>query len=202
MEAHENNPSPQSVLSSHPNTLHSNTMPIRKTNADCGFPCSSIHNKDGQCDVFLQQGVMYFLYKALQRATGAKLCCKARFCNETEENIITCSSDTMIVYRVVRTSKSSDPNESSTDGGSSLQVVCEYPFSGEILSIAPIPLRIVFSCSPTERRDAIIMSFKGYYVSIVAFDSQNDELYNVECYDFHKESVVALDSRDSRLCEE
>ena len=165
-----------------------------------GCPHSSIHAIFWQCDVFLQQGVMYFLYKALQRATGAKLCCKARFCNDTEENIITCSSDTMIVYRVVRKSKSPHSDENSKESGYSLQVVCEYPFSGEILSIAPIPMRVVSSCSPTEQRDAIIMAFKGYYVSIVAFDSQNDELYNIECYDFYKESVVALDSRGSELC--
>ena len=146
-------------------------------------------------------GSMYFLYKELQRAVGAKLCCKAYFCSDSEENIITCSSDTMVVYRVVRTVSDSGEETDATKNEYHLRVVCEFPFAGEILSIAPIPLKQVSPYSATGRRDVLIMSFKGFYVSVVAFDTQSEELYNIECYDFHKEAVVTIDSRSEGNCE-
>ena len=157
--------------------------------------------KATQHPTLFHSGSMYFLYKELQRAVGAKLCCKAYFCNDSEESIITCSSDTMVVYRVVRTATDSGEETGATKNEYHLRVVCEFPFAGEILSIAPIPLKQVSPYSATGRRDALIMSFKGFYVSVVAFDTQSEELYNIECYDFHKEAVVTIDSRSEGNCE-
>ena len=137
---------------------------------------------------------MYFLYDELQRATGAKLCCRAHFCNETDENIVVCSSDTMIVYQIVHY-KENVSNESGNETTAyKLRLIAEYPLSGEVLCIAPIPMNIVFPTTDSSKRDALIMSFKGNYMSIVSYDSYDSSIQTVERYNLNREAVIGKNS--------
>lgn len=138
---------------------------------------------------------MYFLYKELQKAIGAKYCCTCHFYNERTENIIACSSDTIVIYEVIQLSEV-DPNVPSPFR---LKVMEQYSFCGEILSIACIPLKVVSPLSTQPNRDAIILSFKGNYVSILAYNDQEGDLSNIECYDFNKEAAIALNRISWRM---
>ena len=164
---------------------------MRKEEIDTCYPCHiPALDQDDRKARFL----MYFLYKEIQKAVGAKLCCVAHFFDDQEENIVTCSSDTMIVYSVVRLTELTPEELESNIPPFRLKVVGQYSFSGEILSIAPIPFHSVSPYGSGPKRDALVLSFKGYYVSIIVFDDQNGDLLNVSCYDFHKDAVIALDS--------
>ena len=137
---------------------------------------------------------MYFLYDELQRAIGGKLCCSAHFCNEVDENIVVCSSDTMIVYQVV-SYRVQDTNEHGNKRVAyQLRLVSEYPLSGEVLSSVCVPMNVVFPVTDVPHRDALIMSFKGNYVSVVSFDDYDTTIQTIECYDFNREACIAQDS--------
>lgn len=137
---------------------------------------------------------MYFLYDELQRATGAKLCCRAHFCNETDENIVVCSSDTMIVYQVVHYKEGASTESENETTAYKLRLIAEYPLSGEVLCITPIPMSIVFPTTDSSKRDALIMSFKGNYMSIVSYDSYDSSIQTVERYDLNREAVIGKNS--------
>ena len=138
---------------------------------------------------------IYFLYNAIQKATGAKLCCLAKFYNGQEDNIITCSSDTLIVYKAVKYDHDTTDKNNQSTPVYKLKVMDEFSLSGEILCIAPSPLRKISPLYAKDSRDALILSFRGNYVSTIAFDEQNGGLQDFDCLDFHKEAVVALDGR-------
>lgn len=136
---------------------------------------------------------MYFLYDELQRAIGGKLCCHAHFCNETDENIVVCSSDTMIVYQIVHY-KERVSNENENDKTVyKLRLVAEYPLSGEVLCVTPIPINVVFPTADISKRDALIMSFKGNYMSIVSYDNYDSTIQTIERYDLNREAVIGKD---------
>lgn len=139
---------------------------------------------------------MYFLYKELQKAVCAKLCCTCHFFDEKRENIITCSSDTIVIYDIVRCSNC----DSSLQSPYRLKVVGQYSFCGEILSIACLPLKAIDPMSSLSNRDAIVMSFKGNYVSFLVYDDEEGNLCNIACYDFNKEAVIALNRIISWSC--
>ncbi len=42
----------------------------------------------------------------------------------------------------------------------------------------------------------MILSFKGNYVSFLAYDETEGDLCNIECFDFNKDHVVALNSKN------
>ena len=130
---------------------------------------------------------MHFLYKELQKAIGAKLCCQCHFFSDKTDNIVTCSSDTIVIYEIVRLS-SVDANKESPYR---LKVVGQYSFCGEILSIATIPLRVVEPNSTLSDRDVLIFSFKGNYVSFVVFNDFQGDLCTLQYYDFNKEASIA-----------
>lgn len=94
---------------------------------------------------------IYFLYNAIQKATGAKLCCLAKFYNGQEDNIITCSSDTLIVYKAVKYDHDTTDKNNQSTPVYKLKVMDEFSLSGEILCIAPIPLRKI---SPLYAKDS------------------------------------------------
>lgn len=133
---------------------------------------------------------MYFLYDELQRAIGVKLCCHAHFCNETDENIVVCSSDTMIVYQIVHYREGVSKESENEKMAYKLRLVAEYPLSGEVLCIAPIPLNAVFPTTDSSKRDALIMSFKGNYMSIVSYDNYDSGIQTIERYDLNREAVI------------
>ena len=135
---------------------------------------------------------MYFLYKELQKAVGAKYCCRCHFCDNHSENIITCSSNTITIYQVV---KFQDTNASSSFSYK-LKVCDQFSFCGEIQSIACIPLKKIKPSTVLSERDAVILSFKGNYVSFLAYDEMEGDLCNIECFDFNKDHVVALNSKN------
>ena len=136
---------------------------------------------------------IYFLYNAIQKATGAKLCCLAKFYNGQEDNIITCSSDTLVVYKAVKYGHDMMDKNNQTTPIYKLKVMDEFSLNGEILCVASIPLRKISPLYTQDNRDALILSFRGNYVSIIAFDEQNGGLQDFNCLYFHRESRVALD---------
>ena len=131
---------------------------------------------------------MYFLYKELQKALCAKICCTCHFYGEKKENIIACSSDTIVIYEIVY-SKNCDLNSQSPYR---LKVVGQYSFCGEILSIACIPLHVICPSSTLSHRDAIILSFKGNYVSFLVYDDEEGDLCNIECFDYNRDAAVTV----------
>lgn len=136
---------------------------------------------------------VYFLYNTLQRATGAKLCCLAKFYNGREDNIITCSSDTLVVYSVVKYDHDAVGKDNKLTPVYKLKIVDEFPLQGEILSVATIPLRKLSSLYSDDSRDALILSFRGNYISTIAYDEQNGGLQDFDCLDLNKDAAVALD---------
>lgn len=139
---------------------------------------------------------MYFLYKELQKALCAKLCCTCHFYTEKKENIIACSSDTIVIYEIVR----SNNVNSSMQSPYRLKVMGQYSFCGEILSIACIPLHVISPSSTLSNRDAIILSFKGNYVSFLVYDDDEGDLCNIDCFDYNRDAAVTETSIAFFLC--
>ena len=101
----------------------------------------------------------------------------------------------MIVYKAVKYDHDTTDKNNQSTPVYKLKVMDEFSLSGEILCIAPIPLRKISPLYAKDSRDALILSFRGNYVSTIAFDEQNGGLQDFDCLDFHKEAVVALDGR-------
>ena len=141
----------------------------------------------------------YFLYHSLQKATGSRHCCLAKFYNGDETNIITCSSNTMTVYKIVKHTGEQGNGESGGSPEYTLKIADEFSFNGEILCVVSAPIRKLSQLYSSDKRDGLIMSFRGNYVSTVAFDKREGGLETFDSLDLNNEAVVALNGEEC-LC--
>ena len=133
-----------------------------------------------------------FLYHSLQKSTGARHCCLAKFYNEEETNIITCSSNTMVVYKIVKCIGNEHGGENGDTSGYKLKISDEFSFNGEILCVVPVPLYKLSQIDRNDKRDGLILSFRGNYVSSVGFDKRNGVLENFDALDLNDCAEIAL----------
>lgn len=97
------------------------------------------------------------------------------------------------MYKAVKYEHETTDKNNQSSPVYKLKVVDEFSLNGEILCIASIPIRKISPLYSNDGRDALILSFRGNYISTIAFDEQNGGLQDFDCLDFHKEAVVALD---------
>ena len=137
----------------------------------------------------------YFLYHSLQKSTGARHCCLAKFYNEEETNIITCSSNTMVVYKIVKCIGGEHDGENRDAPCYKLKITDEFSFNGEILCVVSVPICKLAQIDRNDRRDGLILSFRGNYVSSVAFDTRNGGMENYDALDLNDRALIALNGK-------
>ena len=106
----------------------------------------------------------------------------------------------MVVYKIVKCIDGERDAENRGNPCYKLKITDEFSFNGEILCVVSVPLYKLSQIDRSDKRDGLILSFRGNYVSSVAFDKRSGGLENFDALDLNDRAFIALNGK-IRFCD-